>query len=222
MSVLIVGLVYYGRDIGLIYCNMKKRIEVMDEKEYKKLKSRIYFSVRKYFGESLDPEDAAHQIFLTWLSKRKESKQTIDHAVIDYARRTLGDSRTKSHNQRRSINMAVSDGLERVESPTRQYDANVQWLARILPRVERIVFLLRIKWGFNEAEIADLYNVSESRISQIYKGIQERLSKRVKQEAKKHKKTKSQLEEILQTKNERDWWKVESFKDQTMEAGKSW
>lgn len=69
---------------------------------------------------------------------------------------------------------------------------------------ERIVFLLRGIWGLNGSEIADLFGVSVSRVSQWHKRIQERIQQRIKEEASgMAAKTKRAMQEIIQEKTKR-------------------
>lgn len=56
-------------------------------------------------------------------------------------------------------------------------------------------------WGLNEAEIAYCYKITESRVSQILKGVQERLRKRIEKEEQE--KGVSKVEELLQKENGR-------------------
>lgn len=194
----------------------------MDAKQYEQLKSRIHYSVRKMFGDSLDAEDAVQSILLTWLSRQGKGRQTVDQAVIDYARRTIGDPRSGSFNSRKSLYQATSDGLERINEETRQSQENGDWVTEILCGMERVIWVLLTKWGMSEVEVADIIGVSSSRVSQRLKAIQSRLSARVTKKARSQGKTENKLEAILREKETANWKRVESFEDKTLARGKSW
>jgi DNA-directed RNA polymerase sigma subunit (sigma70/sigma32) len=49
-------------------------------------------------------------------------------------------------------------------------------LDKITDELERPIFILSIKWGLDEAEIADVFNLPESRIRDILRDIFNRLS----------------------------------------------
>ena len=69
----------------------------------------------------------------------------------------------------------------------------------VLEKDDRLIFLLSYKWGLKQIEIAELYGVSESRISQILKAID--FDKSPKSKSKKTPRTKHQEIIIPETLN---------------------
>lgn len=75
-------------------------------------------------------------------------------------------------------------------------------------------------WGFNEAEIGNLFGISESRVCQRLKRVQEGLSKRI--AAQERRESAGELAKVLCPQAEGVRWTVGKVSFARMEIGKSW
>ena len=131
------------------------------------------------WGHPEDADDASQYVIEQRLKGRKGC---VSHILIDYLRETHGSTRVSGgrKGQKRETRAAISgEGLEvadpRVIDVGSRVDA--EHLLRHLDSTSRAVFLLKHVWGLSEAEISNLFGVSESRIYQRLKGVESCLSK---------------------------------------------
>jgi len=141
--------------------------------EYKKLKARIRKIINQRGWYSLDPEDAAHNLILNQL-QGKSLKRPIELFLIDELRAQNGRVGTEKH--KGNVNMRSFEKIpERVlkQNPHINLDALAACAQRIgtLSCTDRAILLLYSVWGFKLVEVGYILGVSESRISQRLKLI---------------------------------------------------
>lgn len=136
-------------------------------------------NLARAWGNPEDADDASQYVIEQRLKGRKGR---VSNILIDYLRVTHGSTRVSGgcKGQKRETRAAFSgEGLEvadpRVVDPGARIDG--EHLLRNLDSTSRAVFLLMHVWGLYEAEIGNLFGVSESRISQRLKGVESCLSK---------------------------------------------
>lgn len=159
-----------------------------------------------------DAKDAAQEISSKIAMGRKAS---IEHIFIDYLRKDFGDPRSNSYSNRLAGHKKYEslDSHEGLQSTSPRDRDNLNYCAGLLNGKDRIIFVLYYGWGLHEVEVGNLYKVSESRVSQWLKGIQKRLSARVKKEAKCKTQRKNTMAKVLSKKETRDEWKMERKED---------
>lgn len=198
----------------------------MNEKEYNKIKKKVEIALNKYGARNFDHEEITQDVMLMWAERGFKKGQTVDQAVIDCLRKYTGRKGSCGYIARKELQNAASldDGyqLGRNIEPYVGERGDYRGFERFFCGDERAIYLLIVKWGFSEVEVADLFGVSESRICQRYKGIQSRISARVKKEARGSEKRSREMEEILSEEAKRNIWGVESFSDQSLAVGESW
>lgn len=143
---------------------------------YRKCES---YGRKKFKGDKNQAQDFAGWVVTT---RRSGSKIQCRTALVDYFRATLGDSRTKLHNDRK-ISQSVRD--RNAEEERHRYDALEAEVfngfdigsdidarnfrnafEKRLTNAEKLILYLTEN-GYLLKEIGDLFGVSEGRISQI-------------------------------------------------------
>ena len=199
----------------------------LNEESIKKLTKRIQISSTK-FGFGHVSSEIVQTILLRML-EGKHQHSTIDQAVIDYLRSEYGDKRVGGYAERQSLNNACSyeqDDIDRFMqhdlgrelAARRDFSGHLVWLGS----KDRAITGLFYRWGLSEAEIADLFGVTESRVSQWLKRIQSCLSARIKAQTRRESERSSDMETVLLTETNRDRWKLEQRAFERMEIGKPW
>lgn len=136
-------------------------------------------AMRKGFNEQ-DAEEFAQEYLL--MLQTKGWRQTVNQALVDFTRQRLGRPRVPGD--------AGDAGGKIVPIPMSDFDdaGGENALSRVatvdprvgerVPRFEelvrgasergRLIFFLLFKWGFTNADIGEILDVSESRVSQLY------------------------------------------------------
>lgn len=136
-----------------------------------KLKRRLRFLCRK-FGKQQYFEDIYHDYVVHILEGRGQH-QTLDQFFIDHSRKKKWCQRDTvktplpkfvSHDQHDFLK-----GKSKTEDPFKLEPLEA------LKGSERALAFLYFKYGMNQKELGELYQVSESRISQVLKDIKRRL-----------------------------------------------
>jgi DNA-directed RNA polymerase specialized sigma24 family protein len=155
-----------------------------DQIEHKaaiKLRSRAHSSAIRY-GFKRDAEDLAQDAICTMI-EHPTAGRTVDQHVIDAVRKRYGRPGLPGFGARQNLECAIANGAESDAragepcpgiSPGDRIDLE-RMLRHLGVGEERAFFLLRYQYGFKEIEIAHLYGLTKSRISQRLKGIQNRL-----------------------------------------------
>lgn len=156
----------------------------MDERQAKRFRDRAIFSARKR-GFTEQAEDLAQDVLLKFISG-SGTGQTVDQAVIDAVRGSLGDSRSHSSELRRNFHLYPigMDDLAASEVPRRhpQDRLGFESIIQGLNSTDRAVVCLRFIWGLDGKEIGHCFGVTESRISQRLQRIQAGLSEALSRE----------------------------------------
>lgn len=202
---------------------MSKREPIRD------LKKRIEIASYKYGLRGEDIQDAAQEILLR-LHEGKHKHSTVDQMLIDYLRTQSGRKGTVSYDTRKALvkpqrlqpdNKSDRGFIDRDQFRDLEYGVDVGIYARLVNgETDKVIFKLLYKWGFCATEIADIFDVDPSRISQRIKRIQESIQQRIK--TKELLKDKGNLEKVLSEKTEGNSWGVESFKNIIVEKIESW
>lgn len=162
----------------------------IDERTAEKFRKRAEYAATR-MGFERDREEISQEVLCRML-EGKHQHSTIDQAVIDVIRKRFGRTGTPGYDKKHALakSLQAGDGLENLESTIGNNDgtslddrldikrAIIEFRGR-----QRAIIVLRFIWGMNEIEIADIFGVTESRVSQWLKGIQGRLSKRAAQES---------------------------------------
>lgn len=192
-------------------------------KEYSKLLVRIKFLKKKY-GHTLDrfeTEEILNEIIVRRL-EGKGQHQTIEQSVIDIIRKYNGRTRIDGSNPRGDFEKAseyIDDRVQysRCDGINKDDRESVNRLSKHLGRDERMILKLHKDWGLNEIEIGDLFGVSESRISQRIKGIQERLHEKIKREESGFKRERPAIIQGILSKDEGRFTGMEFLETKAME-----
>lgn len=133
-------------------------------------------------------------------------KATFEQLFTDFLRTGYGDTRSNSGaaRSRATLTAKTIDTHDFGGLPTA---IARDWRMPIIDRkhfkfwdtTERCIAILRFEWGFSEAEIADCFGVTESRVCQRIKRIQGCLSERITQtqDAGTSRKGSSEMEGLL-------------------------
>lgn len=172
----------------------KQRVDIETPRGLEKLSKRIRTSYSRITKSTGGADDCVQEV-LCRMFEGKHQHSTIDQCVIDYLRTDTGRKGAPGYTSRLNLINAdtigprsddESDGLDygRVgfDPGASEGIEGFDWVrcvTRGLSRDEKIIVSLKANWGFREIEIANLFGVSESRISQRVKRIQERISARI-------------------------------------------
>ncbi len=149
----------------------------MDESDAARFRKRAVFSAaRKGFAQH--SEDLAHDALLSWLEGHGKH-QTVDQAVGDAIRGAFGRPGTPGHELRGNLEQRAEslDALAYRAVPSIDRDSltDFERLIKPLESIDRSIVCLRFIWGFNEIEIANLFGITESRVSQRLHAVFSRL-----------------------------------------------
>lgn len=152
----------------------------MDENTAKRLRKRAVLSAAR-MGFSQQSEDLAHDAILEWLEGRGQH-QTVDQAIIDAVRRTFGRPGFPGHELRRNLEQRAKslDAVARIPSRSINRDSadDFERLIKPLSSIDRAIVCLNYVWGFKEIEIAAIFGVTESRVSQRISAAISRITQR--------------------------------------------
>ena len=175
-------------------------LEQRRKRSYKEIEGRIQASLKK-FGFVSHTEDCTQE-YCVYMLEGKAQHQTIDQFVIDYLRRTRGDKRLRSYSQIKNFENANPIGAGTHEHAHHGYmglhlDTRIDVLRnirRIKNRTDREMSLLYFHYGYNEAEIADHYQITSSRVSQRLARVQKCLSERIAKETRRSREGAPEME----------------------------
>lgn len=199
----------------------------MNYDEYRKVYQRVKRAAPKFGLNDEDVEDFTQEVFLSWTKRDFKAGQTIDQTIIDCLRKQWGRKGDISYDTRQKLKNAAGiddePSVGRTAGDSLGERRNFREHLKFVGRDDRVIAMLIYEWGLNETEVADIYSVSTSRISQRLKRIQSSISERIKaQESRLEEKGKGTVETILRTKTENIRWGVESFENKGMEIGEPW
>ncbi|MDD0853026.1 hypothetical protein HBN50_07955 [Halobacteriovorax sp. GB3] len=109
-------------------------------------------------------DDFFQEYRLTILDGRAKS-QTLDQFAIDYLRKKLGRN---GERRQESIVLEYFD-QQSIEFPLSSIETN-KFISSLIG-TERALFILRFQFGFTEAEMAHVFSITPSRISQVLNQI---------------------------------------------------
>jgi hypothetical protein len=202
------------------------RLNLNKKEDVEKLTRRIKHSFQRITKTTNGSEDCAQQILLRMLEGRHQHS-TIDQAVIDYLRANHGNPRVSSYLTRKSVERAAVfeprdlDRILELSNGGESFNGLdlTECSGFIGGQTDRAVFWLTYKWGLSEAEIGNIFKVSESRISQRISRIQKCIHARVK--AKESRETSGEVASVLRPEAERQLWGMGEVTFERMETGKS-
>lgn len=161
-------------------------------------------------GRPNDAEDFAQECCL-YAFKNKSDKLFLQRRFSDYLRRNYGRKGTPGGDAR----WAFARASEVYDDEAHGFDLSFELFAggdpsrigsclSLLSRYERLIYVLHHKYEVPLTQIADSQGVSESRISQVLKRIQEAVYKEVtRAESGISRNGKAEVERILRTQGER-------------------
>jgi len=156
-------------------------MDFLTEKNIKKYRRRALFVAKKYkFPYQIALEFS--QDYLLMLHEKKW-RQTAEQAAIDFIRKRLGRSRNSGSNcgqvlsaearTNSSFTQRSSSYRRATESYSRAFGINIHiedYFKRVKP-MKRAVYLLSTLYGFTQKEIAFIFCITEGRVCQILKEI---------------------------------------------------
>jgi hypothetical protein len=160
----------------------------MNDETARILRKRAVASARGY-GFAEFAEDIAQEVLL-YFSEGRGERQTIDQAVIDAVRRMFGRPGTPGFSRKQSLERAQSifdeDGKITVaprSSGSGDHGLDFERITGLLSGDDRMMIILSFRYGLINTEIADLFEVTESRISQRLSDIFSKLRQRLERDA---------------------------------------
>lgn len=159
---------------------------------YEKYKAFNHKTLRKFFLSEADLEEVYQEYCLSFVKYGYERR--CEHIVSDFLRQRSGRKGTGSYTPLQNF-VELKDS--HLMSGSGEYGNFVQGHSgndvvsrefhfrdriRNFNKFDRAIMILTYEWGLNEIEIADLFGVSESRVSQWHARIQKRLSARIAKE----------------------------------------
>ncbi len=159
--------------------------DCLEEKEYKKFRKRCLIEAKTKFGMADEDCEEFAQEYLLMLCT-KGWRQTVGQACIDFTRKRFGRTRELGYAGRKVIPITFTDldasrgenAIERIPDTHSEYcrergdpertlrDAGVKPKNK---QQELIMYL--IQEGYQHKEIAKIFNVSASRITQVITGM---------------------------------------------------
>jgi DNA-directed RNA polymerase specialized sigma24 family protein len=130
-----------------------------------------------------DADDLAQSLILAMLEGRHKHA-TIDQAIIDVIRAEHGRPSSGSFAAKKALRQGVkhlsdADNLKfRSVDPRKRMDDGLDYtrMVKALPkREDKIIFILHHKWGFLNAEIGEMFGVTNTRINQRLAAIHRNL-----------------------------------------------
>lgn len=205
------------------------RLDFSKKEDVEKVSKRIRYAFSK-FSKGIGNEDECVQEILCRMLEGKGEHRTVDQFTIDYLRTITGRKGVASYSARQNLERADSvepGDLERVLPMdirgNRANGLDLDECARYSgDQIDRACLKLYFRWGLDEVEIANLFGVSPSRVSQRIKRIQGRISARIKSERSREQgKAGENLVKLLRPKEERNIWGVGKITFERMEIGQS-
>lgn len=117
-------------------------------------------------------EDFAQEALL---KRFQGSRQHIKHLWIDYLRETSGRSGGRHYELRKSLNNHLFTFDQFPDYRIEDFDPRMTARLKLLTLTERIITILILGWGLTQEEVANVFGMSASRISQIISKVEKRM-----------------------------------------------
>lgn len=205
------------------------RLDLTNEADLGKLKKRVSASFYKLTGGGEGADDCFQEVVTRMLEGRHQHA-TIDQAVIDYLRecRNLKGFRRHSEGKVAPILHSYEQGeFDRTVAADsgRDVGAGIDFdrLIGMSRHWERAVMNLYFREDYGQAEIGNLFGVTESRVCQWLERIQSRISARIQaQESAIQRKREGEMAALLPQEAEGVEWRVGQFESEKMAKIESW
>jgi len=112
-------------------------------------------------GFNQDAEDIAHEAIINRV-RGKGKRQSVDQSVVDAIRGNFGKSKYKRKAKRVSVRHL--DNLENKTIPPDSF-LNYRKMVKVLDMLDRGIFNLYFEYGYTQAEIGKIFDVSMTTIS---------------------------------------------------------
>lgn len=183
--------------------------EDFTKEKYEKWRKRLAIFMARI--NRADEADDVLNAFCVSMLEGKSQHQTVDQFAIDYLRASSARKGERSYSARQELVFAhsvESPGLasELGFDPRRDVDARIdlERCAKLAGKgIDADIFWLVYIEGFHANEIADHYQVTESRICQRLKRVSQRVSKRAAKGPESPIKAQREVADILPVKIER-------------------
>lgn len=171
---------------------MKRRYNFSKYSDLRRVAVSAQIAYRKFTGDRSEQNqiDIAADVVAYFLSG-KGQHQTIDQVVIELLRKRSGRKGSNSYERRRRICNAPAIGEDVFLYDRFSYNPElcVQGITEIISETpskskERFIAKLYYVWGLRQMEIADLLEVTESRVSQILMKFNQKLISTIKKKEK--------------------------------------
>jgi RNA polymerase sigma factor (sigma-70 family) len=136
---------------------------------WEKLRRSAFIAARKLGANGVDADDFANEAMLAWLEGHWRG-QTVNQAVISAYRKIYGRGKAR-------MTYVELDHDEPRESQAHGFDYNA-WVSELEER-DRAMIKLKYEWGMEGIEIADLFGISKSRVSQRLKILEGKMKERM-------------------------------------------
>ena len=135
--------------------------------------ARDYACSKGYVGHA---EDFAQEYIMAKLRGRKA---TFGQYLIDYLRRTVADSKTKTYKLKLSSHMNYSE-IEQHNEPSYEMKISSRRLNTLvgnLKGTEKAATILKYKWGFTNSEVAEVLGLTDCAIWMATNKVNKKLKK---------------------------------------------
>lgn len=115
--------------------------------------------------------------FVQYASERimQGRRSKLRYLYVDFLRETWGNKKRKNFEEKNNVQKMLSLEIYKKEVQSPQIDTTVQDFINnnyeSFNSIERLFYILVLKWGFELREIAELLAISPSRCSQICEGL---------------------------------------------------
>lgn len=146
------------------------------KKDIESLQKKVKYIYSKISGKTSGEEDCAQDVFLNIITNPQRIS-SIDQMVIDHLRSKSGDKRYICYTHGFNLESSRNNGGEFIEylKTSDMDNLSESELIRIADKTKtkmhRAIILLYYFWGFETNEIAKLFGVTSSWISQEHKKI---------------------------------------------------
>lgn len=177
-----------------------KRFDLETPEGIRDLSKRVHASYRaitKDFNVE-NAEDIAADVMARYV-EGKSQHQLVDHTVLDLVRSQKGSRRgstEKYYHSKKSIVGATPVGNDLWKYDKRsvepealknlEFESTKEILEALPDKKMRMIAKLSFIWGLQMKEISDLFEVTETRVSQIIKSIKEKIALKLKQKEKQY------------------------------------
>jgi DNA-directed RNA polymerase specialized sigma subunit len=139
----------------------------------KKIKHRILFLSKKYGLSELESQDCASEICTRMLEGRHQHAY-LDHAIIDYLRKEFNKNKVTVNNS-----VEYVDNFESKENNLFNKMAVNQLLKYVKGQRSKVIFGLTYIYGFDNHELAKLFQISQPRMNQLNRDIIIKIKKEI-------------------------------------------